>query len=169
MTPNQFGWTALGLRKTLRHGERPTDLHVKIAFLLARWQNPTPSHKQLARAAGCHPNTVRNALDRFRTLGLLSWVRQVVVLRGGWRAWGANRYLFNAPCAASPKPAIPRKRGKKESNFDCPTNFVERGETAGQRGGIDLLAARRARFARGEIDLLAARRAQFERGEVRKA
>ena len=49
---------AVQARRNLPYGQRPTDLHIRVMFLLARWQNASPSHAKLARAAHCHRNSV---------------------------------------------------------------------------------------------------------------
>ena len=150
MTPSQFAWNAVHARDTLPHGERPTDLHIRIAWLLARWQNPCPSHAKLARAAHCHRNSVVNALHRFRDLGLLSWQHQTTRLCGGWVARTVNRYLFKAS-----------EKLSKISNFVSAPKLVQRG--SGSRTarpvlptrdtGADLLKARRKAWAAGRVKL----------------
>lgn len=84
-------------RKALPFGERPTDLHVKIAAKLAFWRGSSwPSHAQLARAAGCNSGTVENALNRLRALGLLSWSKRTA--KGpGWSRRLSNLYA-PGPC-----------------------------------------------------------------------
>jgi DNA-binding transcriptional MocR family regulator len=79
--------------RDLPHGKRPTDLHVRIAFILARWRTATPTHRQLARAAKCDPSTVARALARLHQLGLLSWTHRVLA-GPGWRAQIANSYAL---------------------------------------------------------------------------
>ena len=81
MTPIQCAYRAVQARRSLPHGQRPTDLHIRVVFLLARWQNASPSHAKLARAAHCHRNSVLNALHRLRDLGLLTWERQFIRLQ----------------------------------------------------------------------------------------
>jgi hypothetical protein len=93
MTPIQCAYRAVQARRSLPHGQRPTDLHIRVVFLLARWQNASPPHAKLARAAHCHRNSVANALYRLRDLGLLTWERQFTRLHG-WRIQIANHYLF---------------------------------------------------------------------------
>ena len=97
MNANQAAYAAVTARRTLPHGTRPTDLHIRVMFLLARWQAPDPPHAKLARAAHCHRNSVLNALHRLRSLGLLSWSRQWVRLRGGFWARSSNLYTLQ-PC-----------------------------------------------------------------------
>jgi hypothetical protein len=96
MTPIQCANRAVVARRSLPHGQRPTDLHIRVMFILARWQHASPPHAKLARAAHCHRNSVLNALCRLRDLGLLAWKRQFVRLRGGWVAQVANRYRFES-------------------------------------------------------------------------
>jgi hypothetical protein len=96
MTPAQFSYHVWLAHRTLRHGVRPTRLHLKIARLLARWQNPMPSHAKLARAADCCERTVQNALNRFRELGLLTWRHQAARMRSGQWLRLPNRYRFMA-------------------------------------------------------------------------
>jgi hypothetical protein len=116
MTPNQVAYRAVQARRSLPHGQRPTDLHVRIMFLLARWQNACPSHGALARAARCHRNSVLNALHRLRDLGLLAWERQTQVIHG-WRLQTANRYLFVGNLASPPTRAASTKKGRKQSSL----------------------------------------------------
>lgn len=96
MTPAQFCYRVWQAHRSLRHGERPTALHVKIARLLARWQHRMPSHGKLARAAGCCVRTVQNALNRLRGLGLLNWRGEGWEMRPGVRRRLPNRYRFDA-------------------------------------------------------------------------
>lgn len=52
-----------------------------------------PAHATIAGDVGCCCRTVRRALDRLRTLGLLMWQRRLV--RVGWRtAQTSNAYLL---------------------------------------------------------------------------
>lgn len=89
-------------RRCLPYGERPTDLHVRIAAKLAFWRGSCwPSHAQLARAAGCSPETVENALKRLRGLGLLQWASRSI------RGVGWVRRLSNAYAPAHCKPLKP--------------------------------------------------------------
>jgi DNA-binding transcriptional MocR family regulator len=113
MTPNQSAYQAVQFRRSLPYGQRPTDLHVRIAFLLARWQNPCPSHAKLARAAHCHRNSVLNALHRLRDLGLLTWERQWNWIRGH-AIQTVNRYRFMSD-AQLPKSRF-RQREKNEKS-----------------------------------------------------
>lgn len=97
------------LHRDLPHGVRPTALHVKVFFRLASFHTDHPSHRQLANAAGCVERSVRNALRRFRDIGLLLWQHQrrlrdpgveLIQARGTpyagvWQRL-ANRYLLNA-------------------------------------------------------------------------
>jgi predicted ArsR family transcriptional regulator len=80
-------------RDTMPYGQRPTDTHCRIAAKLAFWRSANVTHRAIARAAKCSARTVRRALARLRTLGLLAWTRRVVVGRG-WRAQIANRYTI---------------------------------------------------------------------------
>lgn len=80
---------------TLPHGQRPTEMHIRIAAKLAFWRSRTPTHRAIARAARCSRGTVLNALSRLRTLGLLSWSARVVCGRG-WAVRVANAYDFRA-------------------------------------------------------------------------
>lgn len=68
-----------------------TRLHVHVAAKLAWWRKPDVRHRELARAARCSTRTVRRALARLHALGLLSWTRRVLAVRG-WRAQIANHY-----------------------------------------------------------------------------
>ena len=72
-------------------GRGVTALHVKIAVSLAYARLTNPSHRSLARRAGCSSRTVRRALRILHGLGLLSWTR--IVVRGrGWRAQVSSAY-----------------------------------------------------------------------------
>jgi DNA-binding transcriptional MocR family regulator len=77
-----------------------TRLHVHIGYRLAGWRSATPTHRALARSAGCCKRTVQRALDRMRNLGLLSWTRQVLV-GPGWRAMIASRYSLLSQSSVS--------------------------------------------------------------------
>jgi hypothetical protein len=116
MTPNQCAYNAVAARRSLPHGQRPTDLHIRVVFLLARWQHASPCHAKLARAAHCHRNSVANALHRLRDLGLLSWEPQFVQ-HHGWRLQVANRYLFVGNLALPPARAVQPRKGKKPSDL----------------------------------------------------
>jgi hypothetical protein len=112
VTPNQAAYRAVQARRTLPHGQRPTDLHIRVMFVLARWQSSSPCHAKLARAAHCHRNSVLNALHRLRDLGLLTWERQFNRLHG-WRLQVANRYLFVSNLALPPARAVTARKGRK--------------------------------------------------------
>ena len=85
MTPNQCAWNAVQARRTLPHGQRPTDLHVRIAFVLARWQHASPCHAKLARAAHCH----RNSRTQRAAPAARAWSHRVGTADAG-RAWVAH-------------------------------------------------------------------------------
>jgi hypothetical protein len=138
MTPSQAAHRALHLRRTLPHGQRPTDLHVRIAFALARWSNASPCHAKLARAAGCHRNSVANALRRLRGLGLLSWEPRFIRLRGGHVAQVSNAYRFNSQIC--PPPPVPR-RGRNSSLLGRQSLCIGDRDRAAD---LAVLAARRA-------------------------
>ncbi|MDA8251107.1 MAG: GntR family transcriptional regulator [Rhodospirillales bacterium] len=87
--------TADRLARTLPPGQRPTRLHVHILAKLLHWRSATPTHRGLARAAGCSRRTVLRALARLSALGLLSWQPRVVCGRG-WAVRIANAYSFGA-------------------------------------------------------------------------
>ena len=114
MTPNQCAYRAVAARRSLPHGQRPTDLHIRIAFILARWQHASPAHAKLARAAHCHRSTVLNALHRLRDLRLIAWERQTQVVRG-WRIQTANRYLFVSNLPLPPARTMQPRKGRKLS------------------------------------------------------
>ena len=116
MTPNQCAYRAVAARRSLPHGQRPTDLHIRIAFILARWQHASPAHAKLARAAHCHRSTVLNALHRLRDLGLIAWERQTQVVHG-WRIQTANRYLFVSNLPLPPVRSVSAKKDRKSSAF----------------------------------------------------
>jgi hypothetical protein len=116
MTPNQCAYQAVAARRSLPHGQRPTDLHIRVAFLLARWQHPSPPHAKLALAAHCHRRSVGNALHRLRDLGLLNWERQFIRLRGGHVAQTANHYAFTGQLRLPPMDKVCRpSKEPKES------------------------------------------------------
>ena len=141
MTPNQFAYAATKFHDNLPHGQRPTDTHVRIAWIMARWQNNSPPHVKLARAAKVHRNTVGNALRRFRDLGLLEWTGRLVRLRGGHAARGSNVYRFpKQPSLPAVLPREARQKEKKKRIFPCPTKFVH--------AVPDLLKRRREQFLR---------------------
>ena len=96
MTPNQACYQAYLAHRTLPHGDRPTRKHLNVIRYLARWQHPCPSHRKLARAAGCCIRTVQNALNRFRGLGMLSWRHQGRTTRWERRLQLTNRYAWKA-------------------------------------------------------------------------
>jgi hypothetical protein len=123
VTPNQCAYRAVQARRSLPHGQRPTDLHIRVMFVLARWQHASPCHAKLARAAHCHRNSVLNALHRLRDLGLLTWERQFVRLCGGHRAQVANRYLFVSNLPLPPARAVSTKKGRKLSALLGPQSF----------------------------------------------
>jgi hypothetical protein len=118
VTPNQCAYRAVQARRTLPHGQRPTDLHIRVMFILARWQSSSPCHAKLARAAHCHRNSVLNALHRLRDLGLLTWEQQFTRLHG-WRLQVANRYLFvsNLPLPLKPSKYFEGSKGRKSSSL----------------------------------------------------
>lgn len=136
MTPNQCAYRAVQARRSLPYGQRPTDLHIRIVFLLARWQDASPAHAKLARAAHCHRNSVLNALHRLRDLGLLTWERQTRCIHG-WRIQTANRYLFvsNLPLPAAQ--AVKAKKDRKLSSLLGPqplcTGAMETGRASAVR------------------------------------
>lgn len=113
MTPPQAAYRAVIARRSLPHGQRPTDLHIRLMWLLARWQHATPSHSKLARAAHCHRNTVGNALRRLRALGVLDWSPRFVRLAGGYVARASNTYRF----LSNPLPTPVARRDKKTPSF----------------------------------------------------
>ncbi|MDA8249433.1 MAG: hypothetical protein M0Z28_09650 [Rhodospirillales bacterium] len=88
--------TADRLARTLPPGQRPTRLHIHILAKLLHWRSATPTHRALARAAGCCRRTVLRALARLRALGLLTWRARVICGRG-WAVRGANAYVLGAP------------------------------------------------------------------------
>jgi hypothetical protein len=112
VTANQFQYHAWLAHRLLPRGQRPTELHLDIARLLARWQHPCPSHSKLARAAGCCIRTVQNALNRLRGLGLLDWTHQGAVVASGRRLRLPNRYRFIASFLLLPPPI--RRPAKEE-------------------------------------------------------
>ena len=126
VTPNQCAYRAVVARRSLPHGQRPTDLHIRVVFLLARWQHASPAHAKLARAAHCHRNSVLNALHRLRDLGLLTWERQFTRVHG-WRLQIANRYLFVSNLALPPARAVEVKKGKKLASLIGPNTLCSGG------------------------------------------
>jgi hypothetical protein len=115
VTPNQCAYRAVQARRSLPYGQRPTDLHIRVVFLLARWQDPCPCHAKLARAAHCHRNSVLNALHRLRDLGLLTWERQTRCVHG-WRIQTANHYrLVSNPSLPAARAVLVGKERKQSS------------------------------------------------------
>ncbi len=107
MSPQQHAYLAAAetlwrARATLTAEQRLTRLHLHIYAKLVCWRQPTPRHRDLARAAHCSLRTVKRALTRLRANGLLGWTRRVV--RGiGWRAQISNAYAFSSmPLASLP-------------------------------------------------------------------
>jgi hypothetical protein len=99
--PRAFLAAVMAARDTLPHGQRPTDLHVRVAAKLAYWRSPDPRQRSLARAARCSVRSVQRALARLHELGLLTWTRRVVRC-SGWRAQVANSYRLTL----SPEPLL---------------------------------------------------------------
>jgi DNA-binding transcriptional MocR family regulator len=95
MDPKAFVAAVMSARACIKHGDRPTDLHVTIARKLAFWRGRAPSHQELANAAHTSRRTVIRALARLRELGLLTWTRRVVCGKG-WRAQVSNAYDFTS-------------------------------------------------------------------------
>ena len=127
MSPIQAAYRAVHARRSLPHGTRPTDLHIRVAFLLARWQNPSPSHAKLARAAHCHRNSVLNALHRLRGLGLLTWERTFIRLRSGYVAQATNRYLFVSNPSLPAARTRPEGKGRRLSSLLGPQTLCSGG------------------------------------------
>ena len=117
MTPAQSAYRATIARRTLPYGQRPTDLHVRIAFVMSRWQNANPSHVKLAKACHCSRRSIGNGLRRLRDLGLLAWTATWVRLRGGHVARGVNRYHFPSNSCLPPARAPRVKESRKEGIF----------------------------------------------------
>ena len=158
MTPNQCAYRAVQARRSLPHGQRPTDLHIRVMFVLARWQSSSPCHAKLARAAHCHRNSVLNALHRLRDLGLLTWERQFTRVHG-WRLQVANRYLFVSNLALPPAQPVQQRKGRKLSALLGPQSLC----SGHDRGALASMLAGAARLP----DLLAMRRRAWEGGLVR--
>jgi hypothetical protein len=117
MTPIQAAYRAKIARDTLPCGQRPTDLHVRIMFVLARWQHATPSHAKLAKAAHCHRNSVGNALQRLRGLGLVTWEPRHIRIGGGHFVQASNRYLFPSNTSLPPARPVKFRKDEKMSSF----------------------------------------------------
>lgn len=115
---------------------RLTRLHVHIAAKLAFWRGSgSPSHRKLAKAAGCSKRTVQRALARLHLLELLSWTRRVVRGRG-WRALISNTYHFLSNTSLNYQYLMSSVRLSPSAPAPA---------TAGAgSGATDLLAARRA-------------------------
>jgi hypothetical protein len=62
-----------------------------------------PSHDCLADDAGCNARTVRRALDRLKTLGLVVWTCRIV--RAGWRVVQTSNAYALCP-TANPPPLV---------------------------------------------------------------
>jgi DNA-binding transcriptional MocR family regulator len=109
--PQGRAWlaTVQRARDTLPHGQRPTDLHTRVAAMLAYWRGSRhPTHRQLARAARTTRRTVQRALARFLILGLLGWdVRKVSATRRLPNAYrlGIREILPRAKLSPPPSPA----------------------------------------------------------------
>ena len=117
MTPAQSAYKATIARRTLPYGQRPTDLHVRIVFVMSCWQNANPSHVKLAKACHCSRRSIGNGLRRLRDLGLLAWTATWVRLRGGYVARGVNRYHFPSNSCLPPARAPRVKESRKEGIF----------------------------------------------------
>jgi DNA-binding transcriptional MocR family regulator len=130
MTPVQAAYRAVIARKTLPHGQRPTDTHIKVMWFLAKWQHATPSHAKIAKAAGCHRNTVGNALHRLRDLGLLDWDRRFVRIGGGQFAQASNSYRFPSNASLPPARAATVGKDKKNPSFIGPQSLCIGDRTA---------------------------------------
>lgn len=124
MSPSHWFFRVVALRQSLPFGQRPTSDHVQIARHLSRWQNASPTHRKLARAAKVCRGTVKTALKRLRALGLLDWTRQSERRHGRvFRA--ANRYTFLSN-PGRPAAPLPPSKCKKGYGFSSPTTFVLR-------------------------------------------
>lgn len=127
MSKIRFARDVIRLRDSLPYGQRPTDLDVRIAWLLARWQNNTPSHEKLARAAHCCVRSVGNAMNRLRDLGVLDWKPRFIRLAGGHWARATNSYFFpeqsSLPTARAARPR-PTTRSIKQPIFKCPATVA---------------------------------------------
>ena len=116
-----------------------TRLHVHVAAKLAYWRKADVRHRELARAARCSVRTVRRALARLHALGLLSWTRRVLSVRG-WRAQVANQYHLNASSSLS------YQELKSAARLSPPG--WRAGPAHAPEPAVDLLAARRAAIER---------------------
>jgi hypothetical protein len=142
MTPAQAAYRAVAARRSLPHGQRPTDLHIRVMFTLVRWQHATPDHGRLARACACHRNSVGNALKRLRELGLLDWERRFIRIGGGRFAQASNHYLF--PGNSCLPPARPAQVEKDKKN---PSFIGQQPLCSGDRGAaLEALARVRAKM-----------------------
>lgn len=94
MSPQLASFRLRLARRTLPHGQRPTEMHCRVFARLIRHPDHTPTHRELADAAGCCVRTVGNALRRAAGLGLLSWTRRRTELPDGTVWQLANRYIF---------------------------------------------------------------------------
>jgi hypothetical protein len=94
---------------------------VEVGRALLRCLGPDgrldPSHAFLADCAACHEATVRRALNRLRSLGLVEWVcRLARDVRSGWRCEQiSNAYVLCPACDVQPARAIRNVVLKKEA------------------------------------------------------
>lgn len=104
-----------------------------------------PSHDTIAEDVGCCARTVRRALDRLKTLGLLMWQQRIV--RSGWRvAQTSNAYLLTlcSNPAVSTGGQSGRGTGKRESiSLQQPVIEVTAEKRKAARDGLAATAAAR--------------------------
>ena len=100
-----------------------TALHEQVGLELLRLLGPDgrldPSQAVLAARAGCCERTVSTALRRFRSLGLLEWVRRLVRL-GQQVRQTSNAYTFRLSGPRSATNRCDRKPCREAIPFKIP-------------------------------------------------
>lgn len=139
MTPHDWLARVRHAADTLPHGERPTELHVRIAAKLAYWRDRTPTHRRLARAARCSRRTVVNALARLRDLGLLSWANRTLC-GSGVAVRLSNAYVFSAATGLESIRILTRAKFAHPRDREAPP-APDRGECA---AALEAVRRRRA-------------------------
>jgi DNA-binding transcriptional MocR family regulator len=104
-----------------------------------------PTHQTLATDVACDEKTVRRALDRLKSLGLVQWVNRII--RDGWRAaQTSNGYLLvptevvNLP---ADRPARCGGQNARQTRLES-FSYVQTASLADVRAAQAALARRRA-------------------------
>jgi hypothetical protein len=100
----RFLWLCRMHRAPGRLSSSALQVAVVLVRLLGADGRLDPAHSTLARLARVHVATVQRALDRMRTLGLLSWRRRLV--RSGWRVVQTSSAYVLTPGAAETPVAV---------------------------------------------------------------